>query len=398
MSIPHRERLEQEIREVFLNARFQPDPDSSDVLVSEVCTGYTLAILVGDDGLHIYLTEDWTCSVVHTECILKVASPDWGRFRRWLWEACYPVIHQVVRDICGALGVSVPWPNIVEKNGRRHFVGREPLEAIDSIFGMATLDKGSSHALVGHTGMGKTTICYQMALDAAAAGKQVLLASMEESTVSMTQRLVALGCHQIPPNLRLTHPGGTSVGAVFKQLEQQAAGNEVVFLNSSFVKFEDQLKRLAMKTGTEVFVTLTAHKETTEDTVLNTFPRRFQQTIDGVYWLQGPKTIKVLRHPNCAGIRYQRHPRPARRMAEDIFASCLADVEMAAGDGVKAGKTLLEIHVNGVDAHLFGFPPGTPMGAPYAFRVYGQAATVKGFCNPIILLGMVRLLWAEPIG
>ena len=304
--IPHLARVQQEIREVFLNARFvKPEGCTGPVLEAYVCPGHVLVILHDEPRLCVSLGEDWTGVAVHTEVHLDVANPDWGRFQRWLWESCYEEVRQIVASVCKALGISVPWPEAIEVNGRKHFPGREPLETSHNLFLDLSSGEGTSHLIVGLTGSGKTSLAMRFALDAIADGKSVLYVSMEASTTTLVNQLTMMNRH-LPPeaDLRLTSLSGQGIGSVLKQCEGALTDRDVLILDSTFAKFEDTLKRLAMKAQSEIFATVQAGRGTTEQTCLDRLPKRTGQTIDAVYWaVSAGAPFKVLKHHKRGGSR-----------------------------------------------------------------------------------------------
>ncbi len=308
--------MQQEIREVFLNAQFvKPVGCTDSTLEATVCPGYVLVIRHDDPAINVSLGEDWTGVQVHTEIDLDDRIPDWPRFRRWLWNACYEEIRVVMATVCKTLGISVPWPVPIESDGRKHFPGREPLVGTSNVFEELTEGEGSAHIIAGQIGSGKTTLALRFALDAVLANRSVLFASMVETTAGLAARCSALLPGHMPTGLLLTSLTGQGIGPVLKQCEKKLAvakrdlmgsgmSGVVLVLDSTFAKFGDQPKRMAMKTHTEVIIVTQASREATEQTFLSSMPKRLAQTVDSVYWTVAADTpFKVLKHRTRGGVR-----------------------------------------------------------------------------------------------
>lgn len=305
--IPHLARVQQEIREIFLNAQFlKPEGCTGPLLEAYLCPGFVLVLQHDEAILRISLAEDWTGIEVHSEVHLQVNNPDWERFRRWLWEGCYEEVRQVVASICKTLGISVPWPEPIETAGRKHFPGREPLETSPNLFLDLGLSNSASHIITGQTGSGKTAFAMRLALDTSTEGQSVLFVSTELTTASIVSEFARLSGSKLPPKLKVTTATSDNIGTVFKQCEAALGDRDVLILDSGFSTraVGDMPKRLAMKTGTEVFLVLAAAKGINEDTCFGSLSPRTKKTIDAVYWtVNSGAPFKVVQHPNRGGSR-----------------------------------------------------------------------------------------------
>jgi len=305
--LPHHEQLEQEVREVFLNAVFHRPEDCTDSLIeAPLCPGYVLVLHHDHDGdlLKAILAEDWTQAEVYTEAHLDANNPDWDRFRRWLWDACYAEVRQVVETLTKTLGISVPWPDpVVGDKGRKHFPGREPMATESNVFDAITSGPTTAHVIVGGTMSGKTTLALRVAVDAVTSGKRVMFASMEMTTATLAGTLARMGLPQAP-QLTLKMLTGSNIGSVFKEFEEASQQHDVIILDSTFVKLDDQPKRLAMKTDTEVFIVQQATRSASGNQFMQSMSSRMAQTVDGVYWVERPGApFRVVKHRSRAGVR-----------------------------------------------------------------------------------------------
>jgi hypothetical protein len=320
--IPHRERLLDEISEVFLNAKFHPAPEApgTDLEIAEVCPGYLLVLDHDDTELNIRLADDWTCVRTYTEIILKPDAPDWDRFRRWLWDACYLEVRKVMLSICKTLGVSVAWPQIMEQDGRRYFKGRQPTEHVPDLFSRISIGAGSSHILTGAVGSGKTTMALRLAAEASKAGKTVVFVTTDASTATIASRLATeFGVDPNNPFVGLTikSPQNNTVSGAF-QTAEKVADADVRIIDSPYANPADQPKRLAMKTRSEVFVTVQSSRETVEDNLMDKLDRRCRDSVESVYWLQSPTTVSVVQHPQRGGVRYRIHKAAKPRLTSTV--------------------------------------------------------------------------------
>ncbi len=302
----HMARVEQEVHQVFLNARFGRPESCTDLLVeAEICPGHVLVVHHDDKHLWVTLAEDWTRLNTHTEIRLRGDQPDWDRLRRWLWDSCYEHVRSVAAAICKSLGISVAWPEPLEENGRKFFPGREPIDPTENIFEEITEGDGANHVVLGGIASGKTTLALRLALDAAKSGKTVLFASTEMTTASLTARLAQMGIQNPPATLRLTcYDGGQGAATVLKECEKKVNRGDVLVIDTSFSGFGDQPKRMAMKTGCEVFVTAQAPRCSPLETALSKVKKRMAHQSDAIYWSEGVGVaFRVLKHRSKGGGR-----------------------------------------------------------------------------------------------